>query len=563
MPEIKKASCLFCSLQCGFGMEMDRDVPVRIDLDTEAPQNKGALCVRGHYNLELLVHPRRLLAASVSRRRVPWPTALTKVATGIRDTKSMHGGDAIAIVVGTELSNEDYDAAVAFAREVLGTRNIAVAYDGSDYPFLMGGGKGDAVPSDLDGADCFVLIGDLFWGHPCLAKRVIAARHAKRSNRIYTLNPFRTNTDWFADVHCAVRPGTEPLVLAAILSAMNVQGAPRVDVERAAKEAGVPVEAIRDIAKDLKEKTKVVVAVSSRLGDSVSAYLTAMLAAKLAHAARGKYAPFFRGGNAVGAFERVGSARTVPEILKDVAEKRVKALLAFGPDLLQLYPGVIAPDSLEGLSLLASSAIFENDITKQSDVTLPQTVWTEMAGAYSASLGVTNTIFPIAAPQGDARAVGEALKALAEEFGVVLEPRAARGEHPPLALDIDAALAKLTAGGGGDGVILVEAGSPIHRWDGTITGRMSFAQAQKPYCEAWIGEKAAHDLGIEMGASVALSTDRGETRLIATVTDRMPGGLVAVPSYVPDARGLFAWVPNAVTRWYDVTAGRAKVAPEA
>ena len=36
MPEISKASCLFCSLQCGFGMEMDRGVPVRIDFDTEA-----------------------------------------------------------------------------------------------------------------------------------------------------------------------------------------------------------------------------------------------------------------------------------------------------------------------------------------------------------------------------------------------------------------------------------------------------------------------------------------------------------------------------------------------
>jgi anaerobic selenocysteine-containing dehydrogenase len=91
MPEIKKATCLFCSLQCGFGMEMDRGVPVRVDLDTEAPQNRGALCVRGHYNLELLVHPKRFLAATVARRRVPWSTALTKVVTGIRDAKSIAG----------------------------------------------------------------------------------------------------------------------------------------------------------------------------------------------------------------------------------------------------------------------------------------------------------------------------------------------------------------------------------------------------------------------------------------------------------------------------------------
>lgn len=61
MPETKKASCLFCSLQCGFAMEMDAGVPVRIDFDTDARQNKGSLCVRGHYNLELLLHPKRFL----------------------------------------------------------------------------------------------------------------------------------------------------------------------------------------------------------------------------------------------------------------------------------------------------------------------------------------------------------------------------------------------------------------------------------------------------------------------------------------------------------------------
>jgi len=43
----------------------------------------------------------------------------------------------------------------------------------------------------------------------------------------------------------------------------------------------------------------------------------------------------------------------------------------------------------------------------------------------------------------------------------------------------------------------------------------------------------------------------------------MPEGLVAIPSYVPDARGLMVWSPNAGTRWYDVSASQAKVTPEA
>jgi anaerobic selenocysteine-containing dehydrogenase len=562
MPETKKASCLFCSLQCGFGVEVDAGVPVRIDFDTDARQNKGSLCVRGHYNLELLLHPKRFLGATVNRRRVPWTTAATKVAGGISAIKGSHGGDALGVIVGTELSNEDYDAAVAFARSVLGTKNVAVAYDGNDYPLLMGGGAGDATPEDLDQAHCFVLVGDVFWGHPCVSKRIIEARHATRSNRIFTINPYRTNTDWFADRQITCRPGTEPLVLAGLLAAMNARDIPKVDIEQAASAARMPVGDLTAIAKHIEEHDKVVVLASSRLGDSVAGYLTGALAAKLATTVGGKYAPLFRGGNAVGAFGRVGSERTVPELLKGVEGKTIKGLLVFGPDLLQLYPGALASDDLEGLDLLAASSVFENDTTKHSDVGLPQAVWTEVAGSYTASFGIATSIVPVTAPQGDARSVRDMLGEIAVELGASLSPAAVEVVHPALEVDAERALTRM-AQSGGAGLDLIEGIHPLHRWDGTITGRMSFAQSQAPYCEIWVAPAAAQELGIEQGDSVALATDRGETRIIATVTDRMPAGLVAIPTYVPDARGLMIWTPNAGTRWYDVSASQAKVTPEA
>ena len=298
MPEIKKASCLFCSLQCGFGMEMEAGVPVRIDLDKDARQNRGALCVRGHYNIELLTHPKRFLAATVNRRRVTWASGVNRIAGKLSELNE-GAGDSVGVIVGTELSNEDYDAVAAFASGALGTKNVAVAYDGNDYPFLMGGGAGDATPEDLDSADCFVMVGDVFWGHPCLAKRVIEARHKSRSNRIYTINPFRTNTDWFADRHITPAPGAEPVVLAGLLKALNAKGAPGLSVEAAAGAAGMPEAELARIAKSMKEHEKVVVLVSSRLGDSAAGYLTAKLASELAASVGGKYAPFFRGGNAI------------------------------------------------------------------------------------------------------------------------------------------------------------------------------------------------------------------------------------------------------------------------
>jgi len=553
MPETKKASCLFCSFQCGFGIEVDAGVPVRIDLDPEARQNKGALCVRGHYNLEILEHPKRFLAATVNRRRVPMTSAFTKAAGAIAEARATHGKDSVAVIVGTELSNEDYDAAVEFAAKALGTRNIAVAHDGGDFPLLAGGGAGDASPEDMDGAEAVVLIGDVFWGHPCVAKRIIGSRHLARTNRIYTVNPYRSNTDWFADRHVVTRPGGEPLFLAALLTAMNAQGVPRVDVEKAAAACGMTAAEVEGIAKDLRSKKKVLVVASSRLGDSTSAYLTGMLAAKLAHACGGKYAPLFRGGNAIGAHARVGSGRTVPEIAKDIEGGKIKTLLVFGPDVLQLYPGAMGTDALEGLAFLGASSVFENDTTKRADVGLPQAAWTEAPGSYSASFGVATSIAPVVAPQGDAAPVRGILAALAEELGTALSGAEARGEHPAMEIDAAAALARM-ATAAGDGVSLVESVSPFHRWDGAITGRMAFAQALRPYCEIWIGEATAKRFGIKCGENATVATDNGETTIIATVTDRMPEGLVAIPTYVPDARGLMVWTANPATRWFDVAA---------
>ena len=562
MPEIKKASCLFCSFQCGFAMEMDAGVPVRIDLDTEAPHNLGSLCTRGHYNLELLVHPRRNLAATVNRRRVPWMSAVTKVAGKLKEIREADGGDALGVIVGTELSNEDYAAAATFAAGTLGTGNIAVAYDGNDYPFLRGGGGGDAVPSDLDAADCFVLVGDVFWGHPSVAKRIMESRYKSRTNRIYTLNPYRTNTDWFADRHIVVRPGAEPLVLAGLLTAMNVQGAPRVDLDSAAAAGGLATSELSAIADGLKEHHKVVVMVSSRLGDSAAGFLTGQLAATLAQKVGGKYAPLFRGGNALGAYNTIGSARTVPELLADVSSGKIKGLLVFGPDILQLYPGAVNTDDLEKLQLLAASAIFENDTTKHSDVGLPQAVWTEMTGTYTGSLGIATTIAPLTEAQGDARSAGEMLSEIADEMGAGLSTGVPPAEHPELQIDAQAELGRIAGESTGEGVVLIEGIHPLHRWDGTITGRMSFPTVISPYCDIWIGEEAAGSLGVEAGSNVALATERGETTIIATVTDRMPGGLVAIPSYVPDVRGLLAWTLNPATKWYDVAASGAKVTPE-
>ncbi len=175
-------------------------------------------------------------------------------------------------------------------------------------------------------------------------------------------------------------------------------------------------------------------------------------------------------------------------------------------------------------------------------------------------MGVATTIKPLTGAQGDARSAGAMLKDIAREMGATLSA-GPPPKHSGLAVDAAAELARMAGQKTGEGIVLIESIHPLHRWDGTITGRMSFPRIVSPYCDVWIGEEAAARLGVETGSNVALATGRGETTIIATVTDRMPGGLVAVPSYVPDVRGLLAWTFNPSTKWFDVAASDVKVTP--
>src|SRR5262245_29684627 len=70
----------------------------------------------------------------------------------------------------------------------------------------------DIVPQsyeDLDAADLIVLVGsNAAWCHPVLCQRMQQAR-AERGTRLVNIDPRRTATTEGADLHLAIRPGTD------------------------------------------------------------------------------------------------------------------------------------------------------------------------------------------------------------------------------------------------------------------------------------------------------------------------------------------------------------------
>ncbi|HEX7235536.1 MAG TPA: molybdopterin-dependent oxidoreductase, partial [Gammaproteobacteria bacterium] len=87
----------------------------------------------------------------------------------------------------------------------------------------------DAVPNDytdLEQAELIVLVGsNLAWCHPVLFQRVSAAKAANPKLRVVLVDPRRTQTADVADLHLALRPGTDVVLFNGLLNYLRREDA--------------------------------------------------------------------------------------------------------------------------------------------------------------------------------------------------------------------------------------------------------------------------------------------------------------------------------------------------
>ncbi|OYW88099.1 MAG: nitrate reductase [Sphingobium sp. 32-64-5] len=172
----------------------------------------------------------RLLHPMIGQRRASWDKALDLVAKRFRDTVERHGPDSVAFYVSGQLLTEDYYVANKLMKGFIGSANIdtnsrlcmSSAVAGHQRAF----GE-DVVPAtydDLDAADLIVLVGsNTAWCHPIVYQRIQAAR-AARGAKLVVIDPRRTETCEGADLHLAVKPGTDVALMNGLLAWCEREG---------------------------------------------------------------------------------------------------------------------------------------------------------------------------------------------------------------------------------------------------------------------------------------------------------------------------------------------------
>ena len=225
-------SCNLCEAMCGVVIEHDGNRVLRIAGDRDDPLSRGHICPKAYALRDIYEDPDRLKRPM--RRKgdtwseISWQQALDETADRLNEIMARHGRDAVAVYqgnptvhnVGTLLS------APAFVRS-LGTKNRYSATSVDQLPhhlvsyFLFGHQLLLPVP-DIDrthhmlilGANPLVSNGSMM-SAPGMRQRFKALQ--KRGGTFTVVDPRRTETASRADKHHFITPGTDGLLLAALL----------------------------------------------------------------------------------------------------------------------------------------------------------------------------------------------------------------------------------------------------------------------------------------------------------------------------------------------------------
>ncbi|GAA4660922.1 molybdopterin-dependent oxidoreductase [Gordonia humi] len=214
--------CGYCGVGCGMTMTVDDGRVASSTGTPDHPANRGRLCTKGATTAEMLTAPGRLTAATVDGRITGTDDAVAEAARRLSAIRDEHGADAIAVYVSGQMTLEAQYLANKLTKGFLGTNRIesnsrlCMASAGTGYKQSLGADGPPGSYDDLDHADLFLVIGSNAADcHPILFLRMM--ERVKRGARLVVVDPRRTATAEKADLHLAIRPGTDLALLNGLL----------------------------------------------------------------------------------------------------------------------------------------------------------------------------------------------------------------------------------------------------------------------------------------------------------------------------------------------------------
>lgn len=239
MAELHFRTCTICEAMCGLALEMEDGKITSIRGDRDDPLSRGYLCPKAYALKDIHEDPDRLKQpmrrVGTQWEPISWQEALDETAERLHAVRKAHGPDSIAYYQGNPHIH-NYGATLMAMELVasLGTRTCFSTASMDHLPHLLASylmfGHQLLLPiPDIDrtqyllilGANPAVSNGSLMTA-PDVPRRLKELR--QRGGKVVVIDPRRTRTAELADAHHFIRPGTDALLMLAMVRTLFEEG---------------------------------------------------------------------------------------------------------------------------------------------------------------------------------------------------------------------------------------------------------------------------------------------------------------------------------------------------
>ena len=219
-----RTTCPYCGVGCGVVAVVANGAIAEVRGDRTHPANFGRLCTKGSSLEHSPGALARVLHPEVRGEKRSWDEALEHAAGRFAETIARHGPDSVAFYISGQLLTEDYYVFNKLAKGLVGTNNVdtnsrlCMSSAVAGYKMSLGADAPPCAYEDIDAADLILIAGsNTAFAHPVLYRRIEDAKARDPALKLVVVDPRATVTARAADLHLALRPGSDVALFNAML----------------------------------------------------------------------------------------------------------------------------------------------------------------------------------------------------------------------------------------------------------------------------------------------------------------------------------------------------------
>ena len=235
-----RITCPLCEAMCGLRVTVEGEAVGAVRGNPDDVWSRGHLCPKGASLNQIHEDPDRLRLPLVRNRagdhvQVPWDDAFAEAETVLRPVLDRYGAGAISVYIGNPVAHnlglETYVGALVGLAGAAGMPAYYTPGTVDQWPLnvvsaLLFGGMWNAPIPDLDRTDHLIMLGanpsasqGSMLSAPDIMGRLAAIR--ERGGTVVVVDPRRTQTARRASEWVPVQPGTDALLLFALLHTLH------------------------------------------------------------------------------------------------------------------------------------------------------------------------------------------------------------------------------------------------------------------------------------------------------------------------------------------------------